>query len=74
MSFESDKFPLPDMLLECLYAGVAYKIGMSIDGIGETARGVLAQRYMSEKQKAKMEGWDLPEDLKTTLEFKKGFL
>ena len=68
---KTDKFPLPPQFMECFYAGVAYKIACAIGDINLI--NITAQRYMSEKEKAKLQGFDISSNLNSTLQFKKGF-
>lgn len=66
-----DKFPLPPQFMEVFYAGVAYKFALSI---GEPNNiSICARRYMEAKQTAKIEGYDIPDNTHSTLQFKKGF-
>ena len=71
MNLITNEFPLPPQFMEVFYAGVAYKIALVIND--PNTINICAQRYINEKQKAKMEGYDMPDNTHSTLEYKKGF-
>ena len=70
-SLINKEFPLPPQFMEVFYAGVAYKIALSMHE--PNTINICAQRYMQAKQQAKMDGYDIPQNLHSTLEYKKGF-